>query len=693
MTLKKVSWRCKKAMIERQILKDRIMEFSKALRLGEFKTVRRHDWKKSLLEGKIPFQSHGTEYKVDFRNIDFTGPEVENQEWRAQLNRFLWLDACMVEDLKSESDYFARVAADSILAFHDFRRGIHIPDKEFLWKELGDNTLSISIRLGMGYGRGWWGTVPFMRESVIDDAFLEMLYKSTKEQADFMIKHMTSCGNWRMNQLYCLLFLGYIFMDNTWLEIGARGLNEAFHSQVGKDGSHEEHTTSYHNWMTSEFTALFCLSREIPDIGLKIDVDGLIGMWEYTILSMSPDKRPTGLNDETRWGYVNMDTYPEIHDRAVGVRSMLLKEFKNVKADDISKESRYFKDAGQWFMRHYDIEEASMLIFDATRFGGGHCHKAHNSISYYFGNKMLLLDPGTFNYERKDPFCIYGRQSLSHNTVSIDGLPQVTCASNEAISDIKGKCSFVFNAYSAGYADEKNGVQGVHERLVLWYKNRICIINDSVVGSGSGYTANFNLLPCDYYFEEGALYTGHKDYNVMLKPLYSNKDFKTDVYEASMEPMAGWLAKDGYKLNGAEPGLSMQVSGKIEGERGTVTAYALIPFKGSDRPDACLTNADDIKAEEDEDIRSRIYNSAGLFSIKSSAGSFELVSAYLKYRHSRLHPSIGRSGNFESDGKLAFVELSGDKVVFAYLYDGTYLRYKGQTLVEEKEYGNYEETF
>lgn len=651
------------------------------------------DWKSALLEGKIIFSGTGEGNKVDFRHIDFTGPEIDNQEWRAQLNRYLWLETCMIEDQKGESDYFARLTADTVMAFYDFRKGIEIPDKEFLWKELGDNTLSISVRLGVGYGRGWWGNIPFMRESVIDSEFLETMYKSTLEQVAFMIQHMTSCGNWRINQLYCLLFLGYIFENNDWLKIGSRGLNEAFYSQIGEDGSHEEHTSSYHNWMAAEYTLLFYLSKNIPETGLKIDVDSLIKMWEYSIACVCPDELPSGLNDELRWGYVNMEYYPGLQKYAQDTRKKLIEEFTDNEADDIRMQSRYFKDAGQWFLKHQENNESSMLIFDATRYGGGHCHKAHNSISYYYGNKMLLTDPGTFNYERKDPFCLYGRKSISHNTVSVDGMSQVTSSVNEAVSDIDGKCSFVFNAYSAGYSEGEQGVSGVHERLALWYKNKICIVNDSVIGSGRKFTSNFNFLPNNYTFKDGAIFTGHEDFNMMLKPVYSNVELTTNIYQGSMEPMAGWLAKDGSKLSGAEEGLSMQVSGDIKGERGTVVTYALVPFMGSDKPFAELKNAKEVGEEAAEDIKSRIYNNAVTYSISTGDREYLLVSAYLKYRHSRLHPSIGKNEPFESDGKLAFIELDGDKVVFAYLFDGTYLEYKGIELITETEFGNYERTF
>lgn len=51
------------------------------------------------------------------------------------------------------------------------------------------------------------------------------------------------------------------------------------------------------------------------------------------------------------------------------------------------------------------------------------------------------------------------------------------------------------------------------------------------------------------------------------------------------------------------------------------------------------------------------------------------------------------TGEYESDGKLAFIEFDSNGVACAHLFDGTYLKYKGQKAIEEKEFGNYEKAY
>jgi hypothetical protein len=676
-------------MIDREKLKDRINEFSSHLNMDEYALFNLVDYKPGLLEGKIYFTGDRQYHKVDFKNIDFTGPEVDHQEWRAQLNRYLWLGTCLAEDKVCSDGFYAKIAMDTINAFYNFREGVEIPDKEFLWKKLGDNTLSISVRLGRRYGSGWWGTVPFMRKSVITDEFLETMYSSTLDQVDFMINHMTSAGNWRISQLSSLLFLGYIFDNEEWIRISTKGLNEAFEHQVGADGSHEEHTLGYHKWMTKEFSSYFYLSRGIPSLKLKIDINKLIRMWEYIILASCPDGQATGLNDDKRWGFVNTEKVVKAYFDAIDSHRKLVKGFTDTPYRDIRNDSAFYEDAGQWYLRNEENRETELLVFDGTKYGGGHCHKAVNSVSFYTGGRMILTDPGTFNYERKDPFCKYGRETQSHNSVVLDGLCQTKSSLLESAGDIEGRCVFVHNAFTGGYTDGDRSSAGIHERLVIWYKGRFCIINDSIVGSGSGFTANFNFLPSDYKFDGTAFSTGFGDRDILVKPIYSNVPIDQKVYEGSLEPMAGWLAKDGYTQMGGEPGCSMHVNGDVK-EFGTIVSYALVPFDNGVIPDVKMLNHDELAADEEQDIKSRIYNKPVKYSIEVSGIRYDILTGFSKYRDSRLSLPVGRTGGYESDGKLALVEFNDDKPVFVYIYDGTYLKYGDRMLMEEEEFGNYE---
>ncbi len=531
-----------------------------------------------------------------------------------------------------------------------------------------------------------------MRENIITEEFLEKMYESTLEQVAFMIENMTAVGNWRISQLISLLFLGYIFDNREWTGIGVRGLNEAFHSQVFPDGCHEERTVSYHTWMTMEFSSLFYLAQGLPELNLKIDVQKIIKMWEYIIIASCPDGMPVGINDDVRWGVVNTEKFKRREIKAKEIRKNLIERFTTEKVTDITMDSRYFESAGQWYLKDGSYDDGQFFIFDATKYGGGHCHYGINSVNFFYGNKMLLLDPGTFNYENADPFRMFGKQTRSHNTVTIDSLTQQKVSQTEAVCDIEGKCVFIHNTYYGGYSDNGISHTGTHERLMLWYKDKFCLINDSVVGEGNEFRANFNILPGPHTFDNDTFITKFDDYNIFLKPIYSNSKIQSIVYEGSEDPLAGWLAVDGYKLCGGEKGCSLVVKGELE-ENGSVCAYALIPFKANRTPEAAMVNIEELRHDENEDKVSRIYNKPVRYSVKSGESTFEIISAYLKYRDSRLHPSIGITGKYDSDGKLAFLEFSEGKPVFAYIYDGTYLNYDGVELIKETEYGNYEKTF
>jgi hypothetical protein len=271
----------------------------------------------------------------------------------------------------------------------------------------------------------------------------------------------------------------------------------------------------------------------------------------------------------------------------------------------------------------------------------------------------------------------------------LDGLCQTKSSLLESAGDIEGRCVFVHNAFTGGYTDVDRSSAGIHERLVIWYKGRFCIINDSIVGSGSGFTANFNFLPSDYKFDGTAFSTGFGDRDILVKPIYSNVPIDQKAYEGSLEPMAGWLAKDGYTQMGGEPGCSMHVNGDVK-EFGTIVSYALVPFDNGVIPDVKMLNHDELAADEEQDIKSRIYNKPVKYSIEVSGIRYDILTGFSKYRDSRLSLPVGRTGGYESDGKLALVEFNDDKPVFVYIYDGTYLKYGDRMLMEEEEFGNYE---
>src|SRR5690606_19846893 len=110
-----------------------------------------------------------------------------------------------------------------------------------------------------------------------------------------------------------------------------------------------------------------------------------------------------------------------------------------------------FPDAGQLNVRDDWSPMSNFIIFDATKWGGGHCHLSRNSVSLYAGDRPLLVDPGTFTYEMSDPFSVYGKSTPAHCTLNVAGKSQT--AADPAFFHVHDVGSAVVAAseYQGGY--------------------------------------------------------------------------------------------------------------------------------------------------------------------------------------------------------------------------------------------------
>ena len=107
-------------------------------------------WIEALDKGRIRFvdgpESHPSFHIPDFRKINFSGAELDHQEWRAQINRFYWARPLTLEYLRTRDLKYARILRDTIEAWLDYHQGN-------TYREYGDigsvdSTLNISVRLG-----------------------------------------------------------------------------------------------------------------------------------------------------------------------------------------------------------------------------------------------------------------------------------------------------------------------------------------------------------------------------------------------------------------------------------------------------------------------------------------------------------------------------------------------------------------
>ena len=76
-------------------------------------------------------------------------------------------------------------------------------------------------------------------------------------------------------------------------------------------------------------------------------------------------------------------------------------------------------------MRSDWTEDARWLIFDTGPYGGPHGHEDKLSFELFAYGAPFIVDPGSYTYNRSDPYREYFVGSQGHNTVLVDNKSQV----------------------------------------------------------------------------------------------------------------------------------------------------------------------------------------------------------------------------------------------------------------------------
>lgn len=622
------------------------------------------------------------EVQVGHKDIDWSGRHVQHQEWPAQLNRFKWLApvAAAYEVSKDESiASLARGYIEDWINQHDY--------SATSGPSLRDNTLNISIRIGQSTGRGWWSSAgSFVGSKAFDDAFIERMRVSVAGQMDCLRANIAGETNWRISHIDSLLFCGLVVpgleKHRDW---AIRQLNETFLRQIHEDGSHEEHNpNSYHGWMSRVFTAYWRLSRARPSLGLKFQDEKVARMWDYYVHATPPDGGSGGLHDGPRWtpGKGRIESLEE-RERVLVEAGLANNPAWNLKRQP----SRYFSSAGQLFVRdRWDDTGAMWACFDATRWGGGHCHLSRNSINLYAGGRMLVCDPGVFSYEASDPFATFGKSTPAHNTINLAGMNQ--CEANPDVTHVVtlDDLTVINSVYEGGYypgqyhwgfyEGRRAGTYGQHARTMVYLAGRGVLVFDSVMvdAEGQQVAAHWQLQTGNHAIDadtKRVWTTGGKagDTNVLVQLLGSLDPVGIRVFNGQHRPQRGWLPVNTYGQRETAPQVAFAFS---PSRRWGHLETLLLPFKG-DAPPA-------LKATPFSCDRGRARG----YVIAWPDGVETVVAASPNFRY-----QVGDTPHLSTDGVLAVVQRKGGKTIRATIVEGSYLRVDDATLINEPAGGTH----
>lgn len=636
-------------------------------------------WADALRRGAIFFYDK-KEVQIGKRHIDWSGAHLAHQEWPAQLNRFFWLNHLVNAWRDGYGEDLPELAAGTIADWMD-QRDFYAADKPI---GLGDNTLNLSIRLGQATAFGWWNAAAaFAGTEAFDDKMLNRMLASTRGQLEFLRAHLSSYGNWRISQLNCILFCSLVLPDmDDFTELAAGGLRAAFFRQVESDGAHCEHTPGYHGWMARVFSRLWRLGQARPELELLIDADRLLRMWDYSLAASAPDGRSSGLHDSGRWQESGAD------GKAFAAREKMRRELGDAvcNAWEPKKEpSRYFPDAGQIFLRDSWETDSMFVTFDASNWGGAHCHLSRLAVNLYAGDRMLLCDPGVFSYEMADPFAAYGKSTPAHNTLVLDGRNQTLKNPEQTFVEILPHYALAGSKYDGGYCQGtytwwfdgfQEGMLALHERVILQLKFRALLVFDRIAGP-PGMDAPFALnwqFPagtCQLDAGKNRAWTRSGRHNILVQTLRSTTPMAAEIHEGETDPIRGWLPLDAF--GGRTPAPQLTFTGQTQPVAEVATL--LLPFVGDTPPSFTVR-----PVETDSSL-------VQAFQIDWDGGESDFIA--IQQGFSRM---IGDCGPLSTDAALAAVHLKAGQPVRAMLHQGFSLDFNDRRLIKRTSYGTCEVT-
>lgn len=553
--------------------------------------------KEPLLNGRLHF-SHGTTHgwiTIGTRNIDWKGGHLDQREWAAQLNRFFQLEKLCRFYLQTGEERYARVAAEQISDWIDSH-----PSKNFRLHP-GDNTLNLAIRCGSTNWPGWLGTLPFFaRSTAFSSALISRILESVHAQLQFLESHLTAGNNWRMAQADAFVMAGFCFPELKQAEhfrnVGVDLLNEGIWRQFEEDGSHREHNPHYHVWMNSVFLRYWDLGRRCPFLGLRIPQERVAAMLDYSLGSQGLDALQSGLHDSH-----TMTLNGVVQNQKPGFPSAeTLERFcrdSGIFMERFLPGTRYFPDAGQIFLR--SEKHAEMLTFDATRWGGGHCHLSRNAVEFFLGERRLLRDGGIYSYDPHDPLMAFGKSTQNHNTVNLNGWNQTTADPGRTRFFSQDDRTIVASDYEGGYCagaftwsfKEGTGklISAWHHRTLFWHEGRFALVIDSV-GREDSMPGDAPSLECNWQLDAGivrceadenrAFTADPGKRNLLLQFLDFPEGSEIFCFEGLESPLRGWLPGPGNIRPAPQISLTQKEMKSLRGEFCTL----LIPFTGTTPP-------------------------------------------------------------------------------------------------------------
>ena len=510
------------------------------------------NYAREVVAGRIGFKLDTGRrlFDVGRSGIDWAGGHYNHQEWPTQMGRFFMLIPLIRAYSNEPAAVYAEAARDYIIDWIDNFNCEEIETR-------GNTCMDIAIRLGT-HGRSGWccALSTFMDEPSWDDEFVRKVLGSIERQAHILWQRGIPSRPWGNHRIFGLdgllhtaLRLPFIADADKMIAFAVRNLEQACRFQFMPDGSYIEQSLGYHHHMAEIFVNMLRVGRWFPEVKLQLPSERLLKAAEYSLHTA-----PGGINDTSAMVYDH-----DIPDSLKATRRIKCE----IEGGDIPESWRpaldsVYPDAGQVFLRSSWEPGADFLAFDASVYSGAHAHLARLGVVFRSGGRLWLADPGSFDYEMSNPFAIYGRSTVAHTTINLDGLNQGLGDAKLVKADITAEHALLHGVYAGGYWDGTytwgfqkglgRGSYGRHERIILWIRDEYMLILDAMMCS-AGHTVEhtWQMAPVAAWSHDSdeLSWTASEEVGggFYLRTVMPPTEMAMSVYEGSIEPRRGWFSK------------------------------------------------------------------------------------------------------------------------------------------------------
>lgn len=444
------------------------------------------------------------------------------------------------------------------------------------------NGLEISIRL-----TSWIFTLYFFKDSKIinENEFFRIIFTSMYQHAYFLkFFHIKRSFNHTIGELFGVYLFCRIFNEikpfKKWEEKFFKKFKAQISLQTRSDGVNIEHSVNYHRFVLEYFSLFLLLNPQ----DLKVEKGIIEKMYEFLFYLIKPNGFFPKIGDQDDGKILLLNHFQKNPFKSllnlglilfkredfkflfnkISISSLLLTGMEGLEIFEFlpSKKPieniKIFEASGYYLLKNGWDNKANYLFIDYGRFGPLNSPHSHSNITNFIFShkgKDIIIDSGTYTYNKSWIERNFFRSSIAHNVLTIDQKNQAKII-NWFYWENKPKIK-----RKSVVADDKISLECLHngypgflvKRKIISNKNvDNIIIKDFVFRTQDTAAENLYKIDINFHFAKDVDIKIDNNKvlinNVLSIKIASDNDFNINIHKTMYSPNYGFKFQN-YMLN------------------------------------------------------------------------------------------------------------------------------------------------